>query len=170
MQKPVNLLKLTLIVTLISLSSFYFGYCLTYLSTIPKSTLAKYYGILITSSDSTLPILTGAMPVGGIFGSLLANLVMRKFTRRNFLVFVNCIALFINLLIQVTNIWVLLFCRLVTGILVGLYMGIVPLYIKEITPRQVSGTFGAFTQMQHLFGNVVSYFFGMVFYLAGFQG
>jgi hypothetical protein len=30
----------------------------------------------------TMPFLIGAMPVGGIFGSLLANLVMRQFTRR----------------------------------------------------------------------------------------
>lgn len=122
--------RLFLIVTLITLAAFYFGFSLSYLSTIPKTTLVKFYGPLITSSNSTLPVLTGAMPVGGIFGALLANIVMRRFTRRNFLAFVNVLALSTNLLIQITNIWVLLICRLITGILVGLYMGIVSLYIK----------------------------------------
>lgn len=75
----------------------------------------------------------------------------------------------VNLIIQITNIWVLLSCRLANGILVGLYMGIVPIYIHELSPHSISGFFGSFTQMQHLLGNVVSYLFGMIFYLAGIQ-
>lgn len=72
---------MTAAVTLISLSSFYYGFVLTYLSTIPKSTLVKYYGDVINQT-STLPIISGAMPIGAIFGSLLANVLMRFFTRR----------------------------------------------------------------------------------------
>lgn len=32
------------------------------------------------------------------------------------------------------------------------------------------GTMGAFTQMQHLLGNVISYLFGTIFYLSNFEG
>lgn len=73
-------------------------------------------------------------------------------------------------MIQITNIWVLLISRLLTGVIVGLFMGIVPIYIHEISPPSISGTVGAFTQMQHLFGNVLSYFFGMIFYLCNYEG
>ena len=76
----------------------------------------------------------------------------------------------VNLIIQITNIWVLLVFRLVNGVLVGLYLGLVPTYIKELSPHSVSGIFGTFTQMQHLFGCVASYFIGMIFYLADYQG
>jgi MFS family permease len=106
------------------------------MSTIPKSTLVKFYGDII-NQPSTLPFISGAMPVGAIFGSLLANIVMRFFTRRytfivfrNFLIFVNIIAIGVNIIIQITNIYVLLICRLITGVLVGLYLGIVPTYIN----------------------------------------
>jgi hypothetical protein len=37
---------------------------------------------MITDNPSILPILSGAMPIGAIFGSLLANIIMRLFTRR----------------------------------------------------------------------------------------
>lgn len=74
---------------LISLSSFYFGFVLTFLETIPKATLARFYGPIIVDSASTLPILNGAMPVGAIFGSLLANIVMRLFTRRYALFYIG---------------------------------------------------------------------------------
>lgn len=39
-----NLFRLTIVVSLICLSSFYFGFSLTYLSTVPTSTLVLSYG------------------------------------------------------------------------------------------------------------------------------
>lgn len=76
------------------------------------------------------------MPIGAIFGSLLAEVLMRKFTRkytyslfRNFIIFVNSMAIVVNIIIQITNIWVLLTCRIFQGVFVGLYMAIVPIYI-----------------------------------------
>lgn len=82
----------------------------------------------------------------------------------------NIVAIIINLVIQITNLWVLLFCRFVTGLLVGLYMGIVPIYIHEMSPPSISGPIGTMTQLQHLIGNVLSYFFGMIFYLCDYEG
>lgn len=76
-----------------------------------------------------MPILTGAMPVGAIFGSLLAEVGIRNFTRRNYLAYLNMLALGVNIVIQYTNVWVLLVCRLLIGIFVGLYLAIVPIYI-----------------------------------------
>lgn len=39
------------------------------------------------------------------------------------------LALGVNIVIQYTNVWVLLVCRLLIGIFVGLYLAIVPIYI-----------------------------------------
>jgi MFS family permease len=85
------------------------------------------------------------------------------------LLYVNIVALIVNLVIQITEIWVLVICRVANGILVGLFMGIVPVYIHEISPHLISGFFGSFTQMQHLLGNVFSYLLGTLFYLCGIQ-
>lgn len=39
-----NLGNLALTVTLLCFSTFYFGFCLTFISTIPKQTLEQYFG------------------------------------------------------------------------------------------------------------------------------
>ena len=70
----------------------------------------------------------------------------------------------INLVVQFTNIWVLLVCRLVSGVFVGLYLGLIPIYIHEICPHCVSGSLGAFTQLAHILGVTFCYFVGMIFY------
>lgn len=48
---------------------------------------------------------------------------------RNYLAYLNMLALGVNIVIQYTNVWVLLVCRLLIGIFVGLYLAIVPIYI-----------------------------------------
>lgn len=76
-----NFCRLTCIIIIISLSSFYFGFSLTYLETISDAVLIEFYGNVIEESG-TRPVLTGAMPIGAIFGSLFANILMKRFTRR----------------------------------------------------------------------------------------
>ena len=76
-----NLTKLTLAVSLICISSFYYGFSLTYLSTVPSSTLEESYGKSV--GDPTVnSVLIGCVPLGAILGSLLANPMMRIFSRR----------------------------------------------------------------------------------------
>lgn len=60
-------------------------------------------------------------------------------------------------LLQINNIIVLLVCRIFQGIFVGYYMSIVPIYINELAPRQIIGSFGVATQLFVLVGIVVSY-------------
>lgn len=76
-----HLTKLTLVISLIGLSSFYFGFSLTYLSTIPSSTLEMSYGSSL-GNPTVNAILIGCVPLGAILGSLLANPMMRVFSRR----------------------------------------------------------------------------------------
>lgn len=76
-----NLTKLTLVISLVSISSFYFGFSLTYLSTIPSSTLEISYGSVV-GNPTVNAVLIGCVPLGAIFGSLLANPMMKIFSRR----------------------------------------------------------------------------------------
>lgn len=73
--------QLTFIIAGLCLSTFYFGYNLTYLSTIPTNTLNDTFG-----TDSTKPvvygILIGCIPIGAAIGALLAPLFMKCLTRK----------------------------------------------------------------------------------------
>jgi MFS family permease len=60
---------------------------------------------------------------------------------------VNLLALVVLGVLQIPNIWVLLACRLLIGIFAGLYMAIVPIYIYELSPKQLVGSFGVYTNL-----------------------
>jgi MFS family permease len=65
--------------------------------------------------------------------------------------------------IQYPNIYVLLGCRVMQGFFIGNYMAIVPIYINELAPKQIVGSFGVFTQLLVVIALVVSYALGLIF-------
>lgn len=77
--------------------------------------------------------------------------------------FFNAIALLIAGVIQINNLYVLLACRFVQGFVIGNYMGVIPLYVKEVTPVPLRGMFGAMSQFFYIGGVVICYLFGLIF-------
>lgn len=76
-----SMMLISMIAWTISLSSFYFGYCMVYLGSIPIQTLKTIFGI--TLSDSVAQgLLNGCIPIGALFGSLSSSLFISKFSRR----------------------------------------------------------------------------------------
>jgi len=67
------------------------------------------------------------------------------------------LALIVMGIIQVNNIYVFLVCRFLQGVFVGCYMAITPIYIDELAPKQIVGSFGVFTQLFVVVGIVISY-------------
>ena len=53
-------------------------------------------------------------------------------------------------------------CRFFQGVFVGCYMAITPIYIHEIVPKQIRGSYGVFTQLFVAIGTVVSYALGLL--------
>ena len=80
-QKYKSKLQIILIGLNLSLAYFYFGYCLTYLATIPISTIVKVYSIEIDPPIAS-GLLNGCIPIGGLFGALGTSLILKYFSRR----------------------------------------------------------------------------------------
>lgn len=72
-----------LIVINTSLSSFYFGYSLIYLSVIDFGVVMKQYKIDMNRPDAE-GILTFCVPLGGILGAFCSSYFIHKATRRYF--------------------------------------------------------------------------------------
>jgi MFS family permease len=125
--------QIILIVVNLSLSNLYFGYCLVYISTIDFNEVIEIFSISLESSTAK-GILTGCIPVGAGIGALLGLKLIHVFSRRNFVLFINLIAIMAGSLIYITNFGVLICMRVIQGICVGLYTSIIPTYITEITP------------------------------------
>ena len=65
----------------LTLSGFYFGYCLVYLSTVPFDDVVEIYNITI-DEDLAQGLMIGGVPIGGIIGSLLGLLVEKYLSPR----------------------------------------------------------------------------------------
>jgi MFS family permease len=49
-------------------------------------------------------------------------------------------------------------------------MGLVPVYINELSPKEIVGSFGVFTQLFQNIGVVFSYLLGLILYSSGLNG
>lgn len=70
------------------------------------------------------------MTVGGGVGALASSIVMKKFSRRNSILFINMIALFAGVIILIPSLGLLYFGRILQGICTGMYSALIPLLIK----------------------------------------
>jgi len=80
-QKYKSKTKIIMICLNLSLAYFYFGYCLTYLATIPIDTVVL---IFPTTIDPPLAsgLLNGCIPIGGLMGALASSLILKHLSRK----------------------------------------------------------------------------------------
>ncbi len=72
---------------------------------------------------------------------------------------VNFFALLVGGLIYIENFYTLLIFRFFQGVCVGIYSALIPLMIDELSPKEIRGYLGSFTQLNVSFGVL----FGCVF-------
>ncbi len=76
-----NVGKLRVKIMIVCLSTFYFGYCLNYLSIISSSTMIEFFGS--ESQQSTVKgFLIGVLSLGAALGAFIAPFFMKCLTRR----------------------------------------------------------------------------------------
>ena len=73
----------------------------------------------------------------------------------------NLFALVFEGIIQVPNPYVLLVCRFFQGVFIGNYLAIIPIYINELSPKQIIGSIGVLTQIMIVIGVVLSFGIGL---------
>jgi MFS family permease len=147
-----------LIVINLSLSNFYFGYCLVYISTVDFDTVIKTFGVTMTT-EVARGVLTGCIPFGALFGALLGKKLIHVFSRRDFILFINAWALISGSLLYITNTPCFIIMRIIQGACIGMYTSIIPMTISEMSPVEISGSTGAFTQIFCSIGTTSAYLF-----------
>jgi MFS family permease len=104
--------------------------------------------------------LGGSGPCSSHHEILLSKVLMLLL--RRFILFINLLALIVEGILNINNMYVLLVCRAFQGIFVGCYMAITPIYINELAPKDIVGSFGVFTQLSIITGIIVSYALGLL--------
>ena len=139
-----------------ALSSFYYGYILIYLGSIPIATVITAYNIQLTEGQAK-GLLNGCIPVGAILGAYFIRPLMKRYSRRKSILFTNIIASIAGFFIYVPNFYTLMTFRLIQGACVGIFSAIPPIIIKELSPIEVSGTVGTLVQLNITVGILIGY-------------
>ena len=74
----------------------------------------------------------------------------------------NLGSLIVGGVINVPNVWCFMVCRIVQGMFSGVCLAMTSIYIREITPKQIVGSFGVFSQLFALIGMVFAYAIGLI--------
>ncbi|TBU28924.1 general substrate transporter [Dichomitus squalens] len=132
-------------------------------SAIP-GTPSTHYGLptCIPMDDATFSVVTSVYTVGGLLGSLGANIIMDRWGRKGAVLassFITVIgAGFMGVAASLSP---LVIGRLLTGVAAGLGLCVGPIYIAEIAPSKIKGAVGVLTQFAIVIGIMVTQGMGL---------
>lgn len=108
-----------------SFGSLYFGYCLGVMS-LAQNTVFSVFGVDKDSENTYSSLLSAAIPFGAMIGAISAGKLLDLVSRKNAFIITDIIGIVTTCLSQITNINLLVFTRVVAGIVTGLNSSLVP--------------------------------------------
>ncbi|EIM82522.1 general substrate transporter [Stereum hirsutum FP-91666 SS1] len=161
-----------LVCTWVLVVSFQYGYHISTLNQIQAVLTCKDHDPLtpysynlptcILMSDATFSLLTSVFTVGGLLGSLSANSVMDRYGRKGA---VQASSMFVAagaaLMTAASNVPVLCFGRMLTGVGAGIGLCVGPIFLSEIAPTRIKGSVGVLTQLAIVIGIMITQAMGL---------
>ncbi|CAL8396335.1 unnamed protein product [Gadus morhua 'NCC'] len=103
--------------------------------------------------------------VGGMVGSFSVGVMANRFGRRRSMFLVNILAVIGGLLMGFSTICssyeMVIAGRLVIGLFCGLFTGLTPMYVGEVSPTPLRGAFGTLHQLGVVIGILIAQVFGL---------
>lgn len=149
--------KMSIIIgIIISLSSVNFGYALTSCSIINMPQIMEIYGITLSQSAAS-SLLIGLMPVGGVFGAAFNQVFVNYFSRK-YSIFIMCAILWVGLALKMIHHPVTICAgRFVEGFAVALYLSLSPIYLKQVTAKELRARVMTIFGLGKSFGVLVAF-------------
>ncbi|KAM5142311.1 solute carrier family 2, facilitated glucose transporter member 5-like isoform 1-T2 [Mantella aurantiaca] len=146
------------------------------MKTFYNETYVRHYGSSYSLSlQNILWSLTVSLyPLGGFFGSLMVGPLVNKIGRKGTLL-VNNIFSIVPALLMGTSVLadsfeLIIAGRLVIGICAGLSSNVVPMYLGEMSPKNLRGGIGVMPQLLITIGILMAQIFGIRFILGNTNG
>lgn len=112
--------------------------------------------------DATFSIVTSVYTVGGLLGSLGANIVMDRWGRKGaVLTSAFIMAVGAGFMAVAASLSPLILGRLLTGVAAGVGLCVGPIYIAEIAPSKIKGSVGVLTQFAIVIGIMITQAMGL---------
>ncbi|KAJ7236728.1 general substrate transporter [Mycena haematopus] len=159
----------------ILLIPFQYGYHISVLNQIQAVVTCKAttpdsqrysYGLptCLPMSDFTFSVVTAVFTVGGLAGSLVANLIMDRWGRRGAARLSSLlVAIGAGLMTVSASVSILGLGRLLVGVGSGIGLCVGPIYLAEIAPSKISGNVGVLTQLGIVLGIMITQAIGLRF-------
>lgn len=142
--------------------SFQYGYHISALNQIERVLTCKktddysrHYGLptCIPMTDATFSVVTSVFTVGGLLGSMGANLVMDKRGRKDAIRASSLMTAAGTGIMSVSaSVFPLAFGRMLVGVGAGIGICVGPVFLGEISPAKIKGNVGVLTQLAIVFG------------------
>jgi SP family facilitated glucose transporter-like MFS transporter 3 len=137
------------------LGMFYVGYCIAYISIYDPKVVLLLYGLDPDGPHSSLytGVINSCIFLAAALGALLSTLLLKYFSRRNTVLVLNGVAALGGLLlVSYNSVWLLLGGRLIQGATMGGLSSVIPLIVKEYSPKELSGTTGSLNNLWIIIG------------------
>nr|XP_016854770.1 PREDICTED: solute carrier family 2, facilitated glucose transporter member 5 [Anolis carolinensis] len=164
-------------------SSFQYGYNVSVINSpyvlmqdFYNKTYMERYGEYMDSDLKTAlwSITVSFFPLGGFFGSLLVGPMVNKFGRKGTLLINNIFSIIPAILMGSARVAktfeIIIVCRIVIGICAGLSSNVVPMYLGELSPKNLRGASGVVPQLFITIGILVAQILGMQMILGNYDG
>ncbi|TKS88801.1 Solute carrier family 2, facilitated glucose transporter member 1 [Collichthys lucidus] len=132
-----------------------------------NDTWVERYGEPISPGVCTIvwSVAVAIFSVGGMVGSFSVGVMANRFGRRRSMFLVNCLAVIGGLLMGFSTICssyeMVIAGRLVIGLFCGLFTGLTPMYVGEVSPTPLRGAFGTLHQLGVVVGILIAQIFGL---------
>ncbi|KAM3824330.1 solute carrier family 2, facilitated glucose transporter member 5-like isoform 3-T4 [Vipera latastei] len=180
--------KMTLMLSLVTLiaafgSSFQYGYNVSVINS-PAPFMQQFYNETYKGryseymDDSLMTALwslsVSFFPLGGFFGSLMVGPMVNNCGRKGTLLINNIFSIIPAILMGTSKIAktfeVIIICRIIIGICAGLSSNVVPMYLGEMSPKNLRGAIGVMPQLFITVGILAAQILGMRMILGSAEG
>ncbi|XP_049458821.1 solute carrier family 2, facilitated glucose transporter member 1-like isoform X2 [Epinephelus fuscoguttatus] len=132
-----------------------------------NDTWVERYGEPISAGVCTMvwSVAVAIFSVGGMVGSFSVGVMANRFGRRRSMFLVNSLAVIGGLLMGFSTICssyeMVIAGRLIIGLFCGLFTGLTPMYVGEVSPTPLRGAFGTLHQLGVVVGILIAQIFGL---------
>lgn len=164
-------------------SSFQYGYNVAVINSPSKhmmnftsSAYFRRYGEPMDGNLLTLlwSITVSMYPLGGFFGSLLVGPMVNKLGRKGTLLFNNIFSIVPAIMMGTSEVAgsyeMIIIARFIVGICAGISSNAVPMYLGELSPKNLRGAIGIVPELFITIGILIAQIFGMESILGNAEG
>lgn len=126
--------------------------------------LPEGYGLptCIPMSDATFSVVTSVYTVGGLLGSLVANVVMDNAGRKGAVQASSAMFVLGSAIMGISaSLWPLIIGRTLVGVGAGFGLCVGPIFLSEIAPSKIQGAVGVLTQFAIVIGIMITQAMGL---------